>query len=361
MGKDEKKKESKPEGVLLRELVCNKKVLFVTTKNIDYIRNQQEIKQLQELAFKLTIVSSNKANYPARLIEIYKKIFVLAICKLIKKGNLQEYDVVFIGFAPQLILPFFRKTFSGKKIIIDFFISVYDTLVSDRQKFKRNSIAAKICHYIDSTTLKNVDLVITDTKAQANFFIEEFGADSKRIETIYLEADKTIYYPRMQKKSDKLRNKVVVLYFGSVLPLQGVDVVLEAIRKFKDVSEVFFDIIGPISSKMNKPIQENVRYIDWLSQIELAEHISQADICLAGHFNKVIEKADRTIPGKAYIYEAMKKDMILGDSAANREIFSEDSHHIFSKRGDAIELSTRIKDYISDYMKKTTGSEKALP
>ena len=56
---------------------------------------------------------------------------------------------------------------------------------------------------------------------------------------------------------------------------------------------------------------------------ELAERISQADLCLAGHFNKENGKANRTIPGKAYIYEAMKKPMILGDNAATRERYTD--------------------------------------
>ena len=57
--------------------------------------------------------------------------------------------------------------------------------------------------------------------------------------------------------------------------------------------------------------------------VELAERISQADLCLAGHFNKENGKANRTIPGKAYIYEAMKKPMILGDNAATRERYTD--------------------------------------
>ena len=42
-----------------------------------------------------------------------------------------------------------------------------------------------------------------------------------------------------------------------------------------------------------------------------------------GHFNKENGKANRTIPGKAYIYEAMKKPMILGDNAATRERYTD--------------------------------------
>ena len=178
-------------------------------------------------------------------------------------------------------------------------------------------------------------------------FKNVFVTDKDKIETIYLEADKTIYYPRPQSKPKELEDKYVVLYFGSVLPLQGVDVVLDVIRMLKNETRVFFDIIGPIPDKYGKPIQDNVIYTEWLRQEELANHIANADLCLAGHFNNIIEKAYRTIPGKAFIYEAMGKRMILGDSEANNELFSQDYNHLFVKQGESDELLRVIMSIIS--------------
>ena len=62
--------------------------------------------------------------------------------------------------------------------------------------------------------------------------------------------------------------------------------------------------------------------------------ISKSSVCLAGHFNPGIDKANRTIPGKAFIYEALGKPMVLGDTVANHEVFKEDSRHKFVPRGD---------------------------
>ena len=74
-----------------------------------------------------------------------------------------------------------------------------------------------------------------------------------------------------------------------------------------------------------------------------------ADLCLAGHFNKDIEKAKRTIPGKAYIYEAMNKPMILGDNEATRELYNESMKGIyFVEMGDAEALAERIKSICSE-------------
>ena len=300
-------------------LLKGKNVLFITTKNIDYIRNTQELRLLSENAKSVEILSSSKKKYIGRIIEIWCKLLFM---------SLREIDSVFIGFAPQLILPFYKWKMRNKEIIIDFFISVYDTLIHDRKKFKDNGILAKVCHGIDSITLKWAKHVITDTKADARYFIEEFQSDESKFETLYLEADKTMYYPREQHKREELKDKFVVLYFGSILPLQGVDVVLDAVKLLKDEKDVYFQIIGPIPEKYSKPIQDNVEYMDWLSQEELAEHIANADLCLTGHFSGDIDKAKRTIPGKAYIYAAMRKKMVLGDNEANHELHHENDPNI---------------------------------
>lgn len=321
------------------EIIKGKKVLFITTKNIDYIRNTQEIRLLEENAQSVEVLYSSKSKYIGRIVEIWMRLGF---------RNLEKIDVVFIGFAPQLILPFFKWKIRKKKIIIDFFISVYDTLIHDRKKFKDNGIMAKACHRIDAVTLKYANHVITDTKADARYFIEEFQSDELKFETLYLEADKSIYYPREQHKREDLKDKFVVLYFGSILPLQGVDVVLDAVKLLKDEKDIYFQIIGPIPEKYSKPIQDNVEYIDWLSQEELAEHIANADLCLAGHFNGEIDKAKRTIPGKAYIYEAMGKKMVLGDTASNKHYFGLGKAFYYAVQGDYRCLTKVIVDAQND-------------
>lgn len=317
----------------LTDLVKEKNVLFITTKNIDYIRNTQELRIINAKAKSVDIIYSEKKNYALRIPDVWRKI---------DKEKVNKSNVIFVGFEPQFVIPFVGWKFKEKVVVIDFFISVYDTLICDRKKFKAGGIVAKFSHWMDTITIRKATHIITDTKAHAKYFETEFDGKCEKFETIYLEADSQIYYPRPQNKSIELKDKFVVLYFGSILPLQGVNIVLDAIRELKNRKDIYFDIIGPISDKYEKPIQSNVHYSEWLLQEELAEHIANADLCLAGHFDNTIEKAKRTIPGKAHIYEMMKKPMILGDSEANRELFIEDSRHKFVEMNNAKALSNAI-------------------
>ncbi len=314
----------------LISLVSGKKVLFVSTKNLDYLRNVQEIRLLREHAREVKVIAYPDRSYAKRLAKVYGSLL---------KTGMKDYDLSFIGFAPQLVLPFFRRL-RKKPVIEDFFISLYDTFVQDRKKFGPGSLPAKLLKKLDEKTLSLGDRVIADTRAHADYFISGLGCGPEKAEVLYLEADRGIYHPmEMAREADA---PFRVLYFGSVLPLQGVDVVLDTVRLFRDDPDYVFEVIGPVPED-RIPAQDNLTCIPWLSQEELAEHIARADLCLAGHFSDTIDKAKRTIPGKAYIYRAMEKPMILGDTPANHELFHEDDMTFFTPTGNAEALAETIR------------------
>ena len=103
------------------------------------------------------------------------------------------------------------------------------------------------------------------------------------------KADSSVYYSRVVRKPDYLENKYVVLYFGSVLPLHGVEVVLKSMDFLKNKEGLHFFFIEPISAK-------------------------------------------------AYIYHAMGKPMILGDNPANHELFDGDNKVTFVEMGNMLLL-----------------------
>ena len=319
----------------LSSILSGKRVLFITTKNTDYIRVTQEMELLESLADKVTVIGSPSMSYPKRLLAVYRRLLT---------QSLSDIDVVFVGFSPQLIMPLFLKKLKKRPVIIDFFISMYDTMVWDRKKFGPGGAVAKFLHRIDERTIKKADYVVCDTKAHGGYFAEEFGVPQDVMHVLYLHANTDIYYPREKSIKSAVHR---VLYFGSILNLQGVDVILEAAESFANDEDFEFEIIGPIPESMHPPQANNIHYIDWLSQQELADHIAEADLCLAGHFSKDIMKARRTIPGKAYIYEAMGKPMILGDGPANHELFTEDATHLYVPLGDPVALASRIRSYFS--------------
>lgn len=351
-----------------------KKVLFITTKNTDYIRNRQEIRLLSQDAASLDVIGSTAGNYAGRLFHVYRKLLTT---------DFSQYDTIFIGFAPQLVLPLFYKkiksslqfahssksllrnkytrsnnqshadsrqqpTHDSKVIVIDFFISLFDTFCNDRKVFKPTGPIGRFLHHLDQKTLALADEIICDTACHKEYFHSEFSADKNHLHALYLNADTDIYHPMKVTKPFELTNRFVVLYFGSILPLQGVDTVLHAYDRLKNDSRLMLIFIGPLKKNSLLPKGDNIKYYKWLSQAQLAKCIAMADLCLAGHFHPTIEKAKRTIPGKAFIYQAMGKPMILGDTPANHELFDENNPQVyFTKLGDAGALAELILNIAS--------------
>ena len=175
----------------LDSLFRDKRVLYITTKNRDYIRVTQEINYLSKVAKEVVVIGSGAKGYAKRLAYVFKALI---------GQSMADIDVVFVGFAPQLIMPFFGRKLKKRQVVIDFFISVYDTMVLDRKKFKDGGLLAKFCKSLDESTLKRADYIVCDTKAHGGFFASELHADAKKLRVLYLEADKSIYYPRQMEK-----------------------------------------------------------------------------------------------------------------------------------------------------------------
>ena len=335
---------------------------------------------MEKEAAQFRVYSSEDHNPITRALHLRSKM---------RKIDLEGVDVVILGFLPQLITgPCIKKIAKAYKkngnivridnkenvvkkpdIVAEMFLSLYDTVVQDRHIFRDGGMFAALLKRMDGKTIEAADLVVTDTKANADYLAKLYGASREKFETLYLEADRKIYYGISSLEEDYPENETdnrnnektskdavvarSVLYFGTGLPLQGTDIVLEAFNiADKEISNqsdnnVRFTYVGSLGKIPKEEIKkaqlsDRIELIDWLPQARLARKVALADICIAGHFNPDIEKANRTIPGKAYIYEAMNKKMILGDTAANHEIFAEDYRHIFVERGDPQKLAETI-------------------
>ena len=365
----------------LVDTISGRKTAYITVKNADYIRTLQFKNILNSYASDSIIISSDKSGVYARVLDVKRQL---------RKADLSDVEVIIGGFLPQLIWKYikhiagrnnrkskkeYKKEYkkedlredkreedslkedkSGNVIIIaDFFLSLYDTIVLDRRYIGKQNPIAGFLRSLDKKVLCEADYIITDTKADADFFVSEFMQDVKssnckyNIEPLYLEADSSIYNPYTSSISNKDCKKV--LYFGTGLPLQGIDIVLGSYyllaRKYSN-SNMELVFIGHCNKSFTYKSSEYscIRILSWLTQQDLAKEIETSNVCLAGHFSKDDGKANRTIPGKAFIYEAMHKKMILGDSIANREIFCEDEYHHFVKRGDIDALVDGIEAFL---------------
>ncbi len=321
---------SEPERLMTARAIQGKRVLLISAFDRAYFRVKQECALLEASAASYTCIApgSGRGIKPAswlRLLSVVWQAFVIPK---------RQYDSVFVTGLPQCIVPFLRVR-RHQTLIVDFFISLFDTLVLERRSVRAETPLASLLRRLDTRTARNADLLIADTRAHARYFCSEFGAQSARIAVLYAWADPAIFYPRTAALTEQVRTRFTVFFYGAMNPLQGVETILQAAKKLHDAGErdICFQLIGPIHKLGAQCMQrcgELVQCIgEWLPEERIAAYIGEADLCLAGHFAMHIDKASRVIPSKVFAYRAMGKPVVLGDNAATRELFGEKDRGVF--------------------------------
>lgn len=289
------------------EVFRKKRICFFGRYNPEYPRNKVLRKGLEENGVEVIECRTD-------LLGIKKYL------DLVKKHSSvkNEYDVLLVPFSGWYFV-FLAKFLTKKPIFFDALVSIYDSVVLDRKDFKKNDIKAKYFWLIDWMSSRFADKIILDTNEHIRYFIKEFGVDKEKIIKIPLTA-----MPVENISMSKSGSKFIVHYHGRLVPLQGVEYILEASKLLSGYSDIHFNIIGSrIKKKYDKELFKNVDFIDDVNYEKLLKYISDSDICL-GIFGDS-DKTKRVIPFKVFEYISMKKPVITADTVAVRELFNENS------------------------------------
>ncbi len=191
--------------------------------------------------------------------------------------------------------------------IVDAYISVWDASFRDRARGE--GPAARIVHAFEARALKAASVVLVDTVANARHFVEDFDIEPARLRAFPLAIDEDQFLavpPRTDAESDVLR----VLFVGTLIPLHGIEQILEAARELAGSHPmVRFRIVGDgqLGSLIERFIEENphveLEWVrEWCDLDTVAAQIARADVCL-GVFGGD-RKAARVLPFKLYMYLA---------------------------------------------------------
>lgn len=222
---------------------------------------------------------------------------------------------------------FLKHFFKRKSIINDFFISNYDTYVHDRQKITKYNPRAWWKFFQDWFNFKYSHYLLSDTQAHFNYWQSLFGTFKGKHFVLPVLADKTVYYPSTTLK--QIDETVTILFYGSFIPLHGIDVILKAFYILEKENISFkADIIGKGQTyKQMKQLYDELHLRNvtmdgiFIEETALAERIRQSDIIL-GIFGES-EKAKAVVPNKAYQTLASKKALITMYSKTLYEFFTD--------------------------------------
>ncbi len=258
-------------------------------------------------------------------------------CKTVSRGVLKyidliikhwrmrnKYDIMIVGFQgiQAMIL---AKFLTRKTIIFDAFASIYDSMVMDRKTVKSNSLSAKYYWWLDKISMTLADIVLFDTNENIDYASNEFGIKKNKFRRIFVGASADVFYPVEKKES---AGKFKILFYGSFLPLHGVEYIVRAAKSLEKEEDIIFEILG-WGPEMKKILElfnflkpRNLFFTGGVDKELLRDKIAEAQVCL-GIFGNT-DKAKRVIPNKVYECLAAGKPIITADTPAIKELFEAD-------------------------------------
>jgi glycosyltransferase involved in cell wall biosynthesis len=231
-------------------------------------------------------------------------------------------------------------------LLFDPFISVWDTVVSDRGLAGPGSVLGRLVRMVDRASLRLARRVIADTPSHADFYAELARIDRTRIGVVWVGADDNVFRPRPHVVPAATR----VLFYGTFIKLHGIDVIVRAAKLLED-DDVEIRIIGTgqeearISDLLRELQPANVARIEHVARELLADEIAAATICL-GIFGTTA-KARRVVPNKVFECVAVGRPVVTADTEGIRSAFTDDEIAMVPP-GDPEALANEIRRLLAD-------------
>lgn len=256
-----------------------------------------------------------------------------------------QYDLIFVGFFGHALM-YPAGWLARAPILFDAFISAYDTLIFDREKAGPHSHLARLAYQVDQHGCLAAQHILLDTACHVDYFSTTFNIPAQKFNRVFVGCDEKVFYPRPATTQDK----PVALFYGTFLPLHGLDIILQAAA---EVPAVQFRLIGEgpqlkAAKKLAVDLHlKNTTFLPSIPLEALPKEIAAADICLGGHFGGS-QKAARVIAGKTFQYLAMGKAAIVAENPANRELLTHAVDAWFCPPNDAHTLALSIHTLCTD-------------
>jgi glycosyltransferase involved in cell wall biosynthesis len=288
------------------------RVAYFGTWEQEYPRNDQVIAALESAGVEVALVHEEMwaGTHKFGLTPTVLPRLARAELRLARADVGDDVDAVVVGYPGHFDLWSSKR--HGKPVVFNAMVSLYDTFVEDRERFRDGSLAAKALRRIDRAAFRAADLVVSDTQANADFMRELAGVDE--VGVCFLGAEERIFRHAWRPGED-----FHVLFVGKPAPLHGLELILDAARL---LPEVPFRIVG--TGQVTHVLDArppNVEHVPWVEYEQVPDLYARAG-CALGIFGSS-GKAQRVIPHKTFQALAVGAPVITADSPAAREMLAD--------------------------------------
>src|SRR6188472_3546803 len=146
------------------------RVLYFGTYQRDYSRNAQVISCLRRAGVEVherhvAVWEGRRDNWHAGAGAAAR--LGLAELELLRRPP-ADFDALLVGYPGHFDLPAARRAARGRPVIFNPLVSLADTFVSDRGRFRPGSVRAHALERVDRHALRSAGLVVADTRANAD-------------------------------------------------------------------------------------------------------------------------------------------------------------------------------------------------
>ena len=279
-------------------------------------------------------------GYAARALVAYSRL----VWRYWRTGSHHVVVVGYPGYA-DIVLARLLNLWRRRTLVLVSFISLYDTIVLDRQKVDRSSWRARLLYGLDRLAFRCADVVLVDTHAVADYFAEVFALDRGKFQRSMVGNVFDRFTPAAVE--GELHPPIKVLFYGTYVPLHGIECIVEAADLLRD-EDFEFALIG--SGQLYEGVRadaaqrrlKRVHFIDeWVNTEGLVEKMQGADVCL-GIFGTT-PKAARVIPYKVFGALALGRPLITRDSPAVREMLTDGESALLCEAGSGQALAAALR------------------
>jgi len=197
-------------------------------------------------------------------------------------------------------------------IIVDAFLCLHDTVVVDRQLVRQGGVMARLVHWLEDITLNHADVVLIDTQSQKLKLMAQYALSVEKVWAVPVGVNETLWTPiKLPTAGDTFE----VLFYGTFIPLHGIDVVVEAARILQEVDpSVRINLVGTgqtaeaIAMQIDASGLRNTTWIRALVEPQKLHQLMTESHCVLGIFGTT-EKSANVVPYK--VYQAMAANHLL--------------------------------------------------
>ena len=248
-------------------------------------------------------------------------------------------EAIIVGYPGHLDLPAARRAARGRPVIFNPLVSLVDTLIGDRRRFRQGSLPARLLTEIDRRALRAADLVVADTQANADFLAELADLPPERIGVCLVGAEERVFRPGWAPEEP-----FAAVFVGKLIPLHGLETILAAARL---APEIRLRVIG--TGQLGSLLESRPANVDWLPWVDyelLPGELHRAG-CALGIFG-TSDKARRVIPNKAFQALACGVPLVTADTPTPREHLSDGESALLVPPGDPAALAEALRRLAGD-------------